>query len=78
MADRYVVTMASGDTIITYDGKQPDKLSAILACVRMSGADAAPTGIYGVEVGTYGCEPVTRRVGVRADGSVDALSRGEG
>ena len=70
MSERYVVTMTSGDTSITYDGKQPDELSAILACVRMGGADAAPAGIYGVEVGIYGCEPVARRVGVRADGSL--------
>lgn len=75
MAERYVVTMESPDTRITYDGKQPDELSAILACVRMGGLGPAPAGIYEVEVGIYGCEPVARRVGVRADGSLTIGTR---
>jgi len=38
MADRYVVTMKSGDTTITYDGKATDAIAAVLACVKMGGA----------------------------------------
>ena len=64
---RRVVTMTSGDTTIAYDGKATDAIVAILACV---GTGPAPAGIYGVEVGIYGCEPYTGRVGVRVDGSI--------
>ena len=70
---RHVVTMTSGDAIITYDGKTTDAIAAILACVRMGGP--APAGIYNVEVGPYGCKPSTRRVGVRVDGSITIGTR---
>ena len=75
MADRYVVTMTSGDTIITYDGRATDAIAAVLACVRMGGVGPAPAGIYEVEVGIYNCEPSTGRVGVRADGSLTIGTR---
>ena len=73
MADRYVVTMTSGDTSITYDGRATDAIAAILACVRMGGP--APAGIYDVEVGIYGRKPSAGRVGVRADGSLTIGTR---
>lgn len=75
MADRFVVAMESAETRITYDGRASDELSAILACVRMGGIGPAPVGTYDVEVGIYGRKPVTRRVGVRADGSLTIGAR---
>ena len=73
--ERYVVTMTSGDTSITYDGRATDAIAAVLACVKMGAVGPAPSGIYEVEVGTYGREPSTGRVGVRPDGSITVGQR---
>lgn len=68
MADRYVVTMAGGGTIAAFDGKATDAIAAVVACAN--GMNRIHAGTYNVEVGVYGCEPSTGRVGVRADGSL--------
>ena len=73
MADRYVVAMTGSGTIATFDGKAPDAIAALVGCAN--GGNRVPAGIYEVEVGIYGREPSTGRVGVRADGSITVGQR---
>ena len=71
--DRYVVAMVGNGTIATFDGKAPDAIAALVECAN--GGNRVPSGIYEVEVGIYGREPSTGRVGVRADGSLTIGTR---
>lgn len=73
MADRYVVTMTGDGTIATFDGRASDAIAALSACAN--GPNRVPAGIYDVEVGVYGHNPSTGRVGVRADGSLTIGAR---
>lgn len=71
--ERYVATMVGNGTIATFDGRAPDAIAALVECAN--GANRIPAGIYEVEVGIYGREPSTGRVGVRADGSLTIGAR---
>jgi len=73
MADRYVATMTGGGTIATFDGRASDAIAALSACAN--GPNRVPAGIYEVEVGIFGREPSTGRVGIRVDGSITIGTR---